>query len=416
MFNFESFRRTSSSPSVPTTNDKTNGASDDSGRPGFLQRMASTENVNRTTQSTSTRSNLGNGPKNSASSTFSSILSSSSSIPVPVNSWAMLTLSRLQDTEGEFDDIVDLLLTENRSVLLLPVSRPSHPFIIIDREFIHDHVIVYQNSDMSQGNSLSGIRGIFQKDKFIALGIVPPGRQLMPISNDKQGLDNFHLDTSSIASDQPTYPILASHVQIPIKDKQINVMLIQKPISRTDVIEWDSREINQVEPILSNGLANALADAFVKRYRKNMPRTLDQASATILDFLEDVRSSLLQSGVSSDEIEDRLDEVESYLCNALYECLFPHPGGDESMADEALESRIAALNLLDLNLEHLGVLVSDESEIESIDAVVKTAGIQLQKLNSIMGAKEKMEALVMTHHIIVSKCNSMVCCGERGGY
>ncbi|KAL0093264.1 hypothetical protein F4703DRAFT_1263553 [Phycomyces blakesleeanus] len=163
MFTFESFRRTSSSPSVPTNNDKNNNTSDDSNRPSFLQRIASTENVNRNQQSTPGRSNLGNGSKNSTSSTFSSILSSSSSIPVPVNSWAMLTLSRLQDTEGEFDDIVDLLLSQNKyqqSVLLLPVSRPSHPFIIIDREFIHDHVLVYQNSDMSQANSLSGIREI----------------------------------------------------------------------------------------------------------------------------------------------------------------------------------------------------------------------------------------------------------------
>ena len=42
------------------------------------------------------------------------------------------------------------------------MSQPSHPSAIIDREFIQDHVIVYQGNH-DQVISLSGIRGIFQK-------------------------------------------------------------------------------------------------------------------------------------------------------------------------------------------------------------------------------------------------------------
>lgn len=47
-----------------------------------------------------------------------------------------------------------------QAMLLLPVSTPSYPSAIIDREFIIDHVIV--NKD-NQVISLSGVRGIFQK-------------------------------------------------------------------------------------------------------------------------------------------------------------------------------------------------------------------------------------------------------------
>lgn len=83
--------------------------------------------------------------------------------------------------------------------------------------------------------------------------------------------------------------------------------------------------------------------------------------------------------------------------------LFSTPGGDETLQDEALESRIAALNLLDLNLSHLGIIVEDESDVDDINMVVKDAGLQLQLLNSIPDAKSKLEGLVKTHQIIVGK-------------
>ncbi len=99
--------------------------------------------------------------------------------------------------------------------------------------------------------------------------------------------------------------------------------------------------------------------------------------------------------------KERLDVIETYLCNQLYDRLFTNPDGDEAMQDEALESRIAALNLLDLDLNHLGVLLQDPNDIESMNEIVKLAGTQLQQLNTIMGAKEKLEALIKTHEIIV---------------
>jgi hypothetical protein len=54
---------------------------------------------------------------------------------------------------------------KQQATLLLPVSTPSLPSTIVDRDFIMDHVIVY-NEDQRDSNpviSLSGIRGIFQK-------------------------------------------------------------------------------------------------------------------------------------------------------------------------------------------------------------------------------------------------------------
>ena len=45
---------------------------------------------------------------------------------------------------------------------------------------------------------------------------------------------------------------------------------------------------------------------------------------------------------------------------------------DDATHDEALSSRIAAVNLLDLTLAHLGVDVSDSAK--AVDAVVKACG------------------------------------------
>lgn len=83
--------------------------------------------------------------------------------------------------------------------------------------------------------------------------------------------------------------------------------------------------------------------------------------------------------------------------------MFPTAGSDEALADEALESRIAALNLLDLDLKHLGVIVEDQEEVDEINQVVKTAGTQLQQLNSMASAKEKLEGVVKTHQVIVGE-------------
>lgn len=45
---------------------------------------------------------------------------------------------------------------------------------------------------------------------------------------------------------------------------------------------------------------------------------------------------------------------------------------DDAQHDEALSSRVAALNMLDLGLEHLDVDVGDA--VDDIDAVIRACG------------------------------------------
>lgn len=203
------------------------------------------------------------------------------------------------------------------------------------------------------------------------------------------------MDPSSITPDHPKYNILASHVQVPLRNEQlITVMLIQRPLSKKDVIEWMETKAKNIQSMRSplQDASSPQVDEFIKNYKKHPPRSTEMASNKVLDFLDDRRDE----GVD----EERLDVIETYLCNQLYDQLFTNPEGDEAMQDEALESRIAALNLLDLNLEHLGVLLP-ANDVENMNGVIKLAGGQLQQLNTIMGAKEKLDALIKTHEIIV---------------
>ena len=53
--------------------------------------------------------------------------------------------------------------------------------------------------------------------------------------------------------------------------------------------------------------------------------------------------------------------------------LFMQPGSEDSLHDEALSTRIAALKLLNLKLEHLDVHVGEEAK-EWVEGVVKACG------------------------------------------
>ncbi|KAL0141151.1 hypothetical protein V8B55DRAFT_1513652 [Mucor lusitanicus] len=407
MFRFDSFKKPNANEPAKSQTDPL--SSSPSPPTNFLQRIASSDAISRSSLSkrpSNMVKSASTSPSVSSSTSNSKTSTTSFSIPMPTNSWGMLALSRLQDTQdNELDDIVELLLNKDKAMLLLPVSTPSHPSAIVDRDFIMDHVIVYNDQqDANQVISLGGVRGVFQKDQFIALGLVPSeGGEISRFMNDtaskKLLFDTFSLDPSSITPDHPKYNILASHVQLPLRDDSlITVMLIQKPLSRKDVVEWTEARAKNMRNIGSPlvDACSAKVEQFIRDYKKNPPRTTDLSSNRVLDFLDELRDSEIHDDM------DRLDTIETYICNQLYDQLFTNPEGDEAMQDEALESRIAALNLLDLNLQHLGVTVESEQDTEHLNHIVKEAGTQLQQLNTIMGAKDKLEALVKTHQIIVS--------------
>ncbi|KAG8992918.1 hypothetical protein FRB90_000866 [Tulasnella sp. 427] len=97
-----------------------------------------------------------------------------------------------------------------------------------------------------------------------------------------------------------------------------------------------------------------------------------------------------------------MDMIERVICSLFYDRLFAPEGSDDRSHDEALASRVAALHMLDLTLEHLGVDVGDAGTA-GVDQVAQAVGKELQRLEDpfCRAPGEKAAILVAAHNTIV---------------
>lgn len=129
--------------------------------------------------------------------------------------------------------------------------------------------------------------------------------------------------------------------------------------------------------------------------------SVEHVSDLVQVLLEDVRHGLSQklhqpsSGGSNEDlgaIEDLIDislnQIEDILLHLLYDRLFSPPNAGDRQADENLSSRIAALNLLDLSLEHLGLDLGGEGGSDRWDENSWTIKDGLEELISLGGKGE----------------------------
>jgi len=87
----------------------------------------------------------------------------------------------------------------------------------------------------------------------------------------------------------------------------------------------------------------------------------------------------------------------------IFYSLFRPVESDDASHDEALSSRVAALNMLDLSLDHLGVDAGAGSQETEVDGVVKECGDVLQQLSQSdsQTASQKAAILVACHRTVV---------------
>lgn len=76
---------------------------------------------------------------------------------------------------------------------------------------------------------------------------------------------------------------------------------------------------------------------------------------------KDREAEALESYIE-DEAGDGTERVEAVVCRLLHNRIFSPLNSDDARHDEALASRIAALNLLDLTLDHLGLITHPKDE------------------------------------------------------
>ncbi|GAA6011840.1 hypothetical protein JCM10207_004262 [Rhodosporidiobolus poonsookiae] len=157
----------------------------------------------------------------------------------------------------------------------------------------------------------------------------------------------------------------------------------------------------------------------------------ENVSEAFQDALHSVRLDLtrnLGSAPSSDpaapsledfsQLEDRVDtaleELESVVTSVLYDRLYAPPVSRDLQEDENLCSRVAALNVLELDLEHLGLDLGDETGLpgweresrtpkETLEALAERIGKELDRLEHPheRTPSAKLAILVECHALLV---------------
>ncbi|KAF8324324.1 uncharacterized protein EI90DRAFT_3157462 [Cantharellus anzutake] len=109
-------------------------------------------------------------------------------------------------------------------------------------------------------------------------------------------------------------------------------------------------------------------------------------------------------------VKDALERIEECMSKMFYDQMFSPLECDDTSHDEALSSRIAALGILDLGWQHLGVEMDDgETNSESINELVAKCGKILEKLHDRdhHSPRAKAEVLLAVHKEIVEALSSL---------
>jgi hypothetical protein len=130
--------------------------------------------------------------------------------------------------------------------------------------------------------------------------------------------------------------------------------------------------------------------SFVAKLKKSPLPTADRYANEFQRKYDDVRHRFqaygLASGLAkhhnwSDQDFDELQQwIEAWLCREMYSIIFPHSAShginrQDFLQDEQLQAKIAALNFMDLTLEHLGFVLEHPEDVEHIAQVVRDGGV-----------------------------------------
>jgi phosphopantothenoylcysteine decarboxylase len=167
-------------------------------------------------------------------------------------------------------------------------------------------------------------------------------------------------------------------------------------------------------PHPTNGSLSVSTDTDVSRMGNNVPLlapflyTPDQLADIFQDFYNSVRLQLLQ-GEDAIDIEEALKQIEAVICSEVYDRIFCPYASVDMFHDEALTSRISILDQMGVNLQRLGLQLTDDGSEKSVlvrsglNDVVGQAGAQLQSLGDrhCLSPSDKLGVLVSAHKIIV---------------
>ncbi|KIM32906.1 hypothetical protein M408DRAFT_14499 [Serendipita vermifera MAFF 305830] len=165
---------------------------------------------------------------------------------------------------------------------------------------------------------------------------------------------------------------------------------VKKPLAR----QASSSTKPVIEPDMTD--QNTASDSFQTFYfsLEEELRTKEQVSDGTEKKVED-------SIAAEDRRFQMVERVERAICALFYDQLFRQKNSDDASHDEALASRVAALNMLDLGLEHLGIDVGKARN--GVQLIVAEVGKVLQKLQdpSCRSPVDKAATIIAAHNVAV---------------
>ncbi|GJJ72017.1 hypothetical protein EMPS_04374 [Entomortierella parvispora] len=172
------------------------------------------------------------------------------------------------------------------------------------------------------------------------------------------------------------------------------------PKIATDLpLEWDSM-VRGLESMAVKLKRNPLLNP--DRYANELQRKYDE----VRERFEVYGSASGMNHRWSDQDYDEVQQwVEAWLCRELYHTLFAQPGSVDFLHDEQLQAKIAALNFLDLSLEHLGFVLEHPEDVAHIADVVREGGVEMQKLALVKSPTDKMNVILSSHRVVVNALN-----------
>ncbi|OZJ06006.1 hypothetical protein BZG36_01097 [Bifiguratus adelaidae] len=338
------------------------------------------------------------------------------SIALSTDSLGMRALQLLASKADEYHDIRTLLSKRDKAVLVCPVSAQEGE---IGRDFVEDHVLVFSTTgEATYAISLSGIRGRFDRNQFVILGLLPSEREIsqnlsLVASKTRSIFDTFN-KFHMADKDTPRVNILANHVELTLGVDPIDVMLVDRAVSRHEILEWLNQKIGHSplsmrQDITKQDLmqsSNALSERaailndayrFIAARRHEPSITAEKFSQLFQDFCGKIEEHLrgFEAGyLSETQIQESMEWLEQYLCTELYDIMFYNQFSNDHFHDEALQTRIAAMQILNLTLEQLGVKIKSQEDAAFLNALCERYGVDLVRLDEQRDAKSKLALVV----------------------
>ncbi|KAL5531486.1 hypothetical protein ACEPAG_4363 [Sanghuangporus baumii] len=149
-------------------------------------------------------------------------------------------------------------------------------------------------------------------------------------------------------------------------------------------------------------VAEELSQRFQEFYESMEEELRVDGSPSTLRWKEDRLSEeekVREKNELDTKVQHALEKVERALTCIFYDRLYRPSSSDDASHDEALSSRIAALNKLDLNLDHLGVEAGGTKD--DVYRIVEACGQTISQLEVARCPADKAAILVASHRIIV---------------